>query len=319
MPELPEVETTTKELSSVLPGKEIIDVWSNYDSPAYKGKDQIKNRVYFVKFKKRVLGKKFRAVERRGKNILLKVGSDDVIVVHMKMTGHLLYGKYKNLRKGAKKSDLPDGVSEKWVGEKWVPEEGPDSPLWDPWNRHIRLVFKLKNGSSLVLSDARKFGKVFVTNSESLEDTEIGDLGPNPLELSFDEFMERINSRQEGAIKQVLMDQSVFAGIGNIYSDEALWASSVDPRSRINKIPETEYKKIYKKVIEVLKKGIRFSGDSTSDYRKPDGKKGNFQKKHKVYKRKGKPCLKRDGGKIKTVKVGGRTAHFCPEHQKEFS
>lgn len=113
------------------------------------------------------------------------------------------------------------------------------------------------------------------------------------------------------------MDQEILAGVGNIYSDEALWQTDIHPASDINKIPEEKYKKLFKNLKSVLKKGIKFAGDSTSDYRQPDGNKGRFQKRHKVYQRKGGKCEKCDG-EIKTTKVGGRTSHFCPVHQKKY-
>jgi len=317
VPELPEVQTTVDGLNRVLPGKKILDVWSGYNSSAYKGKQQIKNRIYYHFFKKVIIGRKFIKSERVGKNILLHLSDKKTIVIHMKMTGHLMFGKYQMIDRGPKKSKKD--VSEKWQDEKWLPNEPLKSALWDPWNRHIRLVFALSGGKHLVLSDVRKFAKVFVEETDKLMDnSEIGSLGPDPLKISFKEFMQRINSRQSGKIKQVLLDQKVLSGIGNIYSDEALWEVGVHPATDIKNISEKKYREVFSALNQVLKKGIKFSGDSTSDYRRVDGKKGEFQKKHQVYGRKGESCLKKDGGKIKTMKVGGRTAHFCPIHQKKY-
>ena len=322
MPELPEVQTTVDGLIQVLPEKKIVGVWSEYDSPTYAGKNQIKNRKYFADFEKQVTGKKFIGAERRGKNVLIHLSGNKTIVVHMKMTGHLLFGKYKKVNGGSKfklPKRLPEEVAEKWKDEKWVPNESANSPLWDTWNRHIRLVFTLSNKKHLVLSDVRKFAKVLVLDSNNLDtDPELGKLGPNPLKLTFSQFLKRIGSRKSGQIKQVLMDQKVLAGIGNIYSDEALWEVDIHPASKINRIPEAKYGELFEALKKVLRKGIKFSGDSTSDYRRPDGKKGEFQKKHNVYGRKKEKCPRNDGGEIAVTKVGGRTAHFCPKHQKRY-
>lgn len=320
MPELPEVETTARELDKKISGKKIIDVWTDYHSTYKHYKDQIKNPKYFTYFAGEVQGEKIKEVRRRGKNILIKLSGEKTIIIHMKMTGHLLYGQYVHI-KDVKNYELKikdRKFLEKWEGEEWIPDEGPDSPLWDPFNRHIHLVFALSDGKHLVFSDARKFGKVqVVSNDELAKESGIGGLGPNPLDLSAEEFLERLDTRQSGKIKQVLMDQKVLAGVGNIYSDEALWKAGVHPASSLNKIPEDKLKDLFKNLKEVLKKGLKLSGDSTSDYRKPDGRRGKFHHTHNVYMKAGEACT-RDDAKIEKTKVGGRTAHFCPKHQKKY-
>ena len=115
------------------------------------------------------------------------------------------------------------------------------------------------------------------------------------------------------------MDQSVVAGVGNIYSDEALWLSGIHPTSIVSKIPEKKLKELLKAVIAVLKKGIDFGGDSTSDYRQIDGTRGKFSGQHNAYRLTGKPCKKRGcSGVITRIIVGGRSAHFCSVHQKHY-
>jgi len=123
--------------------------------------------------------------------------------------------------------------------------------------------------------------------------------------------------RPNGRIKNVLMTPEIIAGVGNIYSDEALWLASIHPESKPSKIPEKDLKKLYGSVIEVLKKGIDFGGDSMSDYRNIHGERGKFQGQHNAYRKTGKPCGKRGCKGIITRKiVGGRSAHFCSVHQK---
>ena len=113
------------------------------------------------------------------------------------------------------------------------------------------------------------------------------------------------------------MDQELISGIGNIYSDEALWLTGIHPEEKPKKIISEKTSQLFKNIKIILKKGIDFGGDSTSDYRQPDGTPGNFQKHHKVYRRRGENCLKKGcNGKIIRKVVGGRSAHFCEKHQK---
>ena len=137
----------------------------------------------------------------------------------------------------------------------------------------------------------------------------------SPLEkdFTFEKFKEILKGRR-GKIKQILMDQEVIAGIGNIYSDEALWRAKVHPFRDVSKLEEKELKIIYKKIREVLKKAIKLRGESISEYRDLEGRKGEFDKIRKVYRRENENCS-RCGTKIKRLKMAGRSAHFCPHCQ----
>jgi len=299
MPELPEVHTTATELDLLIKGKKIIDVWTSYESSYYK--NQIKDPSYFKKFKKEVIGAKIKSVTRRAKNVLINLDNNKTILVHMKMTGHLLYGKYEKGRR-----DKGKGIRE----DLWKPKE--KGPLQDKMNGWIRLVFTLSNEKHLVLSDMRKFAKVTLKN-------ELDHLGPEPLDqnFKFQNFKKQIYKKQKGKIKTELMNQELIAGIGNIYSDEALWMSGIHPETPVDQISNQKLQKLFKSIKIVLKKGIHFSGDSMQDYRRPDGTAGEFQKHHCVYQRKNKECLKKGcKGKIQRIVVGGRSSHFCPECQK---
>lgn len=309
MPELPEVHTTATILNKLIKGLDIKDVWSGYNSVFHTGKSNIKNLEYFKEFKKAVIGKKIGSVTRRGKNVLVNLSGNVTILIHMKMTGHLLYGTYERKLKVK---------NEKLKVEEWEAEE--DGPLKDPFNRFIRLVFALSNGKHLAFSDMRKFAKVCYLPTDTLsESADLSHLGPEPLEKSFTllVFSSKLNERPNGKIKQVLMDQSLIAGIGNIYSDEALWIADIHPLRPVRNIKETEMKKLFGAVKDMLKKGIDFKGDSMSDYRNPYGEPGKFQTKHHAYRKTGKHCEKRGcPGIIRRLKVGGRSAHFCSAHQK---
>lgn len=303
MPELPDVQTTVDGINAEVKGQTISDVWSDYKSHFHRGKDNIKNPHYFERFKKEVRGSKIIGAERQGKNVLIHLSNKKTILVHMKMTGHFMYGDYVFNEKNK---------------EKWQPK-AKTGPLLDPYNKHLHLVFTFSNKKQLVFSDLRKFGKVFLFNTEDrhiIED--LMHLGPDPLSKEFDYslFKKRLTIRKSGKIKQILMNQSIISGIGNIYSDEILFAAGVHPLSDVHNIPEEKLKLIYKNSKIILKKGVDFGGDSDSDYRNIYGERGKFQNKHNVYRKTGKPCPKKDGGIIERLKVGGRSAHFCNKHQK---
>jgi len=300
MPELPEVQTTVDGLNAKVKGRKIVDVWTDYKSTHKMHAQSVKNPKYFAAFKKAVVGAKIKGARRRAKNILIDLSNGKTILIHMKMTGHLMYGKYSYDKKC----------------NTWMTEE--KGPLEDPFNQHIHLVFTLDK-KHLVFSDLRKFAKVAVDNTSTIHDSShLAQLGPEPLgeSFSYQIFSSQIRKRPKGKIKQVLMDQAVIAGIGNIYSDEILWRSNVHPLSIVSKIPEKELKLMYKATIEMLKKGLKFGGDSTSDYRNIEGKHGAFQGRHSAYQRHKEKCTKPGcKGTLERIQTGGRSAHFCPVHQ----
>ncbi len=304
MPELPEVQTTVSGIQKHVTGLKIIDIWTNYNSPYFKGKNNIKDPVFFDYFKKNVINSKIQKAERRGKNILIHLNNQHTILIHMKMTGHVMYGEY------IKTSDKKD---------PWKAVH-PGPLRDDSFNSRIRFVLTLSNKKHLVLSDMRRFAKVTIIHTPSLlESSHVNELGLEPLDKNFTEkiFLEKVLLKPKSPIKQVLMDQSLIVGIGNIYSDEILWSSSVHPNSKSKNIPRDKISLMYKNMKKLLQKGIDFGGDSMSDYRNIHGEKGSFQNEHNVYKRKGQKC-KKSGcvGVIERKIIGGRSAHFCPTHQK---
>lgn len=299
MPELPEVTTTVNGLNKVLSKLTIKDVWSDYYvKTANKRTDNIKNKKYFEKFKNEITGEKFKNAERRGKNVLIHLANNKTILIHMKMTGHLLYGKYK------------------WDGKKWTSDE---KLLADPFNQFVRLIFILSNGKHLAFSDMRKFAKVLMFETHKRDDfIDLSSLGPEPLgNLSIETFRKQLHNKTTGKIKTVLMDQTVIAGIGNIYSDEILWEAGVHPERKVQTLSKTEIQKMWTGMKEILNKSIKMGGDSMSDYRNVYGEKGQFQNAHKVYRRSKEKCLMKNcKGIIDRKIIGGRSSHFCNVHQK---
>ena len=227
MPELPEVHTTVTGLQEVLPNLSITDVWSDMWSDSTLAKNTIKDRSYFPYFKKYTLGKKVTRVTRRAKHILIELENGFTMIIHMKMTGHLMYGNYR-LDTSARATH---SIFASWGS--WIPVV-KDSPLSDPYNRHIHVVFTLSNGKHLAFCDSRKFGTIVVEKTDTLHTERLAHLGPEPLDEVFTLpfFTKRIMKSPSRAIKTVLLDQTIIAGIGNIYSDEMLHLAHILPTDR---------------------------------------------------------------------------------------
>jgi len=291
VPELPEVETIVRGLNQKVVGLKIKDVWTDWPR-------MIKTHP-LDKFKREIRGRKILRAHRRAKYIIMELSGGKALIIHQKISGHLLYGKWKIENK------KPVAIT-----------KGPIK--LDPQNRFIRFILYLSNGYMLGLSDLRRFGKVLLANADKVEEiAEIKKLGPEPLDpkFTFKKFKE-LMAKKRGVVKRVLMDQFTIAGIGNIYSDEVLWYAGIHPLHRVEKLNDRELAAIYKSIRSVLKKAIGAKGDSEQDYRTLEGKEGGYQKMQKAYGQTGEKCQKHDGGVIKKVKIGGRSAHFCPVHQR---
>lgn len=308
MPELPEVTTTVNGLNKTIKGLVISGVWTDLakDKPIKQFKNTLKDKKFLAKFKKEIIGQKVIKSERRAKNILIYLSNEKVILIHLKMTGHLLFGDYT--KKVITKNRLPI--------TSWEPKK--DGPLKDPYNRFIHIVFTFTNSKSLAMSDSRKFGKVTLIDKEFFRKNDLENIGPEPLDKNFTwrEFKERLLTKPNKSIKTVLMDQTVIAGIGNIYSDEMLWLASIHPESKSKNLKDKNFLELYNDMKKVLSGGIKFGGDSMSDYRNINGERGNFQHYHNVYQKKNEKCSKKncDGIIVRKI-IGGRSAHFCNKHQ----
>lgn len=299
MPELPEVQTTVNDLQKKLVGLKFKDVWTDWPKT-------FKKAGGFENFKKAIKNKKILSIRRRAKFIVIDIEGMYSIFIHQKISGHLLYGIW-NLESGIWKAVKPGPLRN------------------ERENQYIRTIWFLSNGYQLAFSDLRRFGKIVLVKDDDLSELpEIKNLGPEPLEISFKEFKNLFAYytgltsivRKRGRIKQVLMDPYFIAGIGNIYSDEILWDSGFHPLSRTENLSDTDLKKIFSSIIKVLKKAIKLGGSSVEDYRMPSGEKGKYQNQTKAYQHEGEKCSRHDGGIIKRIKLGGRSAHFCPVHQK---
>lgn len=289
MPELPEVETIVRELRKKIIGLRIVDFWSDKEKP-------VRQAGGMAKFKKEIKNKKILSIMRRAKFIVIDLEGDKSLFIHQKISGHLMYGHWE------------------LKNNQWLSKiSGPLKEERE--NGYIRYIWILSNGYQLAMSDLRRFSRIILVKDRDVSGLkEIRDLGPEPLEIDFKKFKSLFNKKR-GNIKPVLMDPFFIVGIGNIYSDEILWDSGFHPLSRVENLREGDLRKIFFSTQKILKKAIAAKGSSVDDYRMPSGEKGRYQEMEKAYQQTGKKCSKKDGGTIKRLKVGGRSAHFCPKHQ----
>ncbi|RJO61550.1 bifunctional DNA-formamidopyrimidine glycosylase/DNA-(apurinic or apyrimidinic site) lyase [candidate division WS5 bacterium] len=293
MPELPEVETIKNDLKEQIIGKRIISVF-----PLWK---EIVKDIPYELFVKQIEGKEIIDVERRAKNLIVRLSGGLNLLVHLKMTGHLFVEDEKS--------------SEISKEGKWLKASSEDL-VKDQQNQFIRIIFHLSGGKILAMGDMRKFAYIRLMDDRGLEEF-LKNYGPEPLSSGFSaEKLASILKKKNTAIKKVLMDQSLVAGIGNIYADEILWASRVHPLSASSKLQDKDIEAIYENTRKILRLAIKRRGTSTSDFRDTKGLKGTYGDLRNVYQREGMPCPV-CGGPVRKIKVGGRGTHFCPRCQKE--
>jgi formamidopyrimidine-DNA glycosylase len=233
-----------------------------------------------------VAGRRVERVARRAKYLLIEVAGDQVILVHLGMSGSLTHRRH--------------GF-----------DPGPLNP------RHDHIEFALDDGSALVYNDPRRFGLVKVVARAALSNVaELKSLGPEPLSGEFSaSYLWRVTRGRTAAIKNLLMDQRIAAGIGNIYASEILFRAGVRPLRRGGRITRDEAGRIVKATQEVLREAICSRGTTFRSYRDSRGRPGKFARLLRVYDRKGKPCLK-CSSPIRAIVLGQRSTFYCPRCQK---
>jgi formamidopyrimidine-DNA glycosylase len=186
----------------------------------------------------------------------------------------------------------------------------------DPRDKHTRLIMRFDDGrNELRFRDVRKFGFLLCLEGEPESAcAELACLGPEPLEIGLPEFASILKAHR-GRIKSVLLDQRRIAGIGNIYADEILFASGIDPRAEASSLGPRRLERLWSSVREVLEEAISFKGTTVRDFRDGDGFEGLFQNRLRVYGRDGEPCP-RCKAPIRRLRISGRSAHFCPRCQR---
>jgi formamidopyrimidine-DNA glycosylase len=279
VPELPEVETLRRDLEKEVVGKRIKQV----DVSGMRSIRRHPNKKHFAA---KLEGHKIMGVDRRGKYLLVKLEGGDILVVHLGMSGQLLRSK------GAAK-------------------EKPD--------KHTHVVITFTQAGRLRFVDPRTFGEWFVTTLGELpgEVPELGHLGFDPIDhmMSWTSFAEMLQDRK-GKLKVLLMDQKFVAGIGNIYSDEILFAAGLRYDRASDSLSTQEIRRLYRAMVETLQEAIKHRGSSLADeqYRDLFGEIGDFQSLHKVYDREGEAC-RRCRSTIVRVKANGRSSFLCPQCQ----
>jgi len=293
MPELPEVQTIVNQLSKKLVGKTIESVHVLLPK-MFEGK------------KEGVEGAKIKSVERRAKIIVIKMDNGNNIVVHLKMTGQLIFGQGDKDNKGY--------VAETISFSQGIPFAGFQLP-----GKSTHVIFDLDHGAKLFFNDNRQFGWVRIINDEELAVID-GKHGPEPFEKDFSpEYLLKICSTWGRPIKLLLMEQGKIAGIGNIYANEALWYAGISPsikaRDLVKEHPEKVHE-LFNAIKKVLEMGIKYQGSSAADeaFVNALGEKGKMQEHFMVYQKQGLQCQK-CGGTIRVSKIGGRGTFFCPKCQ----
>ena len=293
MPELPEVETIRRGLSEKIVGKEITDLTFDW-LKSFQGDSGD------------VVGKKVVSVQRRAKTIQIELNDDKNLLFHLKMTGQLIYRDSLAIKSNEKSGDFFAGGH---------PDHDWHSPL--P-NKHTRIVFTFDDDSKLFFNDLRKFGWCKVLSGRELMAIHDEKYGLEPFAKEFDtnyliKFAEKYPNRK---IKQFLLDQTIIAGIGNIYADEALFAAKISPYRLARDIDESEWPELIKVIVEILDLAIKKGGTTDSDYVNVDGKKGGMQDFLKVYHKEGESCANKCGDFVHRTTIAGRGTHYCPTCQK---
>jgi len=255
MPELPEVETIRRDLQEKIKDKQIKDVIVNIS--------KIIKKPSLEEFIAKVKDKKIKEIDRRGKYIIIHLDSRNKLVVHLGMTGLLIY-PYDNK------------IAEKEINPK-----------------HNHLVFTFTDNTQLVFNDVRRFGKIFLVSNINEIET-LSKLGVEPLENYFTEevFIQKLNKKKNSKIKSFLMKQEFITGLGNIYANEVLYRSNIHPLRLISSLNKKEVGNLYQQIKLVLGEAVKLRGSTVADeaYRDTDGKKGKFAKKLQIYARKGEPA-----------------------------
>ena len=290
MPELPEVETVRRGLAELLPGRVVARV-TVFDSP----KSFPNARADVEQF---LYGACVTAVRRRAKVLMIDLDTQYSLVVHLKMTGQLIFRGVQSFAGGHPSDSL--------IGEL------PD--------RSTRVQIDFVDGSRLFFNDQRKFGWVKLLPTDEVENLPfMQKVGPEPLDpqTRAEDFIQRIRRRQNSMIKPAFLDQAVIAGAGNIYADEALWAARLHPQTRVKNVSDQQLNTLFNELRQILQLSIDQGGSTDKNYVDAEGRKGNYLTFAHVFRREGQACHRHPDQEIIKLKVGGRGTHVCPVCQVE--
>jgi len=274
MPELPEVETIKRTLQPRLAGRKFADIQILLP--------KIIRTPDPEEFIKKLIDKRIVKVSRRGKYLLINIDNGFNLVVHLRMTGRLIYCR-------------------------------PDEPI----SRHTHLIFSLDDGCQLRFADMRQFGRIWLLPTTSLANLAgYKNLGVEPTDEIFTkDFLRKELKRRHARIKPLLLDQTFIAGLGNIYTDEVLHRAKINPERLAITLTPRETTRLYHAIQEVIQEGIDNRGTTVRDFIDGDGRAGRYQELLQVYNREGKPCY-HCGQSIVRKKICGRSTYYCPNCQK---
>lgn len=288
MPELPEVEIVKMGLSRFLPGKVVAKVDFGWPKSFPNAPADVQQFL---------VGSKVVQVARRAKVLLIELSSKYSLVIHLKMTGQLVY-------RGSKERFGAGHPSSSLIGEL------PD--------KSTRVILTFDDGSKLFFNDQRKFGWMRLIPTAEVANLDFfKKVGPEPLATDFTatQFAQRLLRRPGSNIKAVLLDQTIIAGIGNIYADESMWGAQIHPSTLVKNLSLAKIKKLYGELVVVLKLSIEKGGSTDRNYVNAEGKKGSYLSFARVFRREGQGCP-RCGTTIVKLRVAGRGTHICPKCQK---
>jgi formamidopyrimidine-DNA glycosylase len=284
MPELPEVETVVRGLRNTVVGRVIAKVTLR----APKATTVVSKSFGSKSFETVLSRREILDVTRRGKNILISLSGDITLWGHLKMTGHFFWK------------------------EKSEPVEKHDLVLFDFTADPARDAGRTMQ---LRFNDYRRFGRLRIyPNDELWNQKGLKELGPEPLEISADEFTKLFKTRSR-MVKAALLDQSFLAGVGNIYADESLYLSKIHPQRLTSSLSARKLEELHHHIQTILKRAIKLNGTSVSSYTGVNGQTGTFQKFLNAYGNEGEPC-KFCGKPLVRMTIGARSAHFCPRCQR---
>jgi len=289
MPELPEVETVRRGLNKLIVGKTIHSINFDWAKSFPNAEADVKQFV---------LGATIVKVRRRAKVLMIDLDSNYSLVVHLKMTGQLVYrSKDRRIKYGAGHPN--------------------DSLIGALPDKSTRVTIDFNDGS-LYFNDQRKFGWMKLIPTIEIKNIDFfKKLGPEPLSrnFTFEVFQFRLDKRKNSSIKAVLLDQTILAGIGNIYADETLFSSRIHPLTRVADLNASEKLDLYQSIKTILKLSIKLGGSTDKNYVDAEGNKGSYLKFAKVFRLDGQTC-QNCGTIIKKIKVAGRGTHICPSCQQ---
>lgn len=287
MPELPEVETIRRDLNAILSGKKI-------KQANFKQSKMVRPSVKRVR--ESLVKNVFTKVARRGKMLVFYLKKGGVLLVHLKMTGQLVW---RPVRGKMVVGGHPI------VGIKSVP------------NKFTHVTISFTDGSKLYFNDMRRFGYWRLVAVDEFLELSKHDFGLEPLtsDFSIGYFKSKLKSRGRSLIKSILLDQKVVAGVGNIYADESLWAAKLKPTRRVSSLKDQQLVTLVKAVKKILWEAVKYRGTSFDSYVDSYGRVGSYWPHRKVYARNGLTC-RRCGNIILKARVAGRGTHYCPKCQK---